>query len=130
LLVKPCESESGNKENLKPLTEPETETCHTVDVVKLRTPQGARRPERRCHSELTSPSTAELLAKFVASRIHEKPEPIPEPRLTTIHAPLPRSREEQTIPIMSVHKETGILQGRHLLPRHIYFAKLEKYYNY
>lgn len=32
------------------------------------------------------------------------------PSTTAIHTPLPRSSQETTRPIMSVHKETGILQ--------------------
>jgi hypothetical protein len=36
--------------------------------------------------------------------------PATESSTTTIHTPLPRSNQETTRPIMSVHKETGILE--------------------
>ena len=84
--------------------------------VKLRSPNVLRNG-RRCQSELASASTAELLAQFVASRLNDKP-PGKEPTTTesatatAIHTPVPRSSQETTRPIMSVHKETGILQGR------------------
>ena len=84
------------------------------ETVRFRSPNVLRHG-RRCHSELTSTSTAELLAQFVASRMNEKasPEPLSEQETSSpkkIHTPLPRSTEETTRPIMSIHKETGILQ--------------------
>ena len=85
------------------------------ETVKLRSPNVLRSVGRRCHSELTSASTAELLAQFVASRLNEtlassNVVETDQSTPTKIHTPLPRSTEETTRPIMSVHKETGILQ--------------------
>ena len=89
-------------------------TSIEFETVKLRSPN-VLRTGRRCQSELTSASTAELLAQFVASRLNETSSErnvveADQSSPTKIHTPLPRSTEETTRPIMSVHKETGILQ--------------------
>ena len=105
-------TEEKKKENLRRLSTGKIVGDPSCDFenVKFRSPSVLRNG-RRCHSELTSASTAELLAQFVASRLNEKPTLETSKSLSTkIHTPLPRSTEETTRPIMSIHKETGILQ--------------------
>ncbi len=112
LVEEASQSSPGNKENHKPAGGADPDNS-----VKYRHSSSlSRRPGRRCCSEITSSSTSALLAQFVAQRVHEKPQEanLPSVRALNIHSPLPKSRNEQTIPIMSIHKETGVLEGNML----------------
>ena len=75
------------------------------------------REKRRCKSEVTSPNTAELLARFVAHRaggptLHDDQEAPLDASLASgslLHSPLPRTDGETTQNILSVDKATGII---------------------
>lgn len=111
----------GNKENHKPSAEADPHSL-SDNSVKYRHSSLSQRPGRRCCSEITSSSTAALLAQFVAQRVKEKPQEVnlSSVRALNIHSPLPKSRNEQTIPIMSIHKETGVLEGNILKHYHFF----------
>lgn len=73
--------------------------------------------DRRCRSEVTPASTAELLARFVASRSglvmmedNKAKEAVDmERKDKMLHSPLPKATEDTTQPIMYIDKKTGIL---------------------
>jgi hypothetical protein len=115
LVEEAAQSSPGNKENCKPTKEPDS-YLWSDSSVKYRHSSSSQRPGRRCCSEITSSSTAALLAQFVAQRVKEKPQEVnlSSAKALNIHSPLPKSRNEQTIPIMSIHKETGVLEGNYL----------------
>ena len=87
------------------------------DESDLKVTLRSRGRTRRCQSEVTPAKTAELLAKFVASRTMDHKAPAPssvkkveaELEAAKKHQPLPKATEDLTQPIMYIDKKTGVL---------------------